>query len=263
MKSLLRLVACLLSALLFFGCAGIRACIRAEEPDASNAERDALWEQLLSERPDTPPVSDPVLTVVFLDVGQGDCVFLSAPDGQTMLVDAGPVGSYPAIAETLACYGVDSLDVVVATHPHADHIGAMADVLDAWPVGTFCTTEQTLSMGGDLNRAATVARLRLQPLSVRPDGTLYDGRKFGSWTLSGNQLTFKLDDHNITLNRDHLEDVTPDGVRIGGLLAGTFGARFSGSRAPSAGRLAHLAIGHPGILTPEPLPIYLSPAVRT
>ena len=57
--------------------------------------------------------------------------------------------------------------------------------------------------------------------------------------------------------------VTPDGVRIGGLLAGTFGARFSGSRAPSAGRLAHLAIGHPGILTPEPLPIYLSPAVRT
>ena len=57
--------------------------------------------------------------------------------------------------------------------------------------------------------------------------------------------------------------VTPDGARIGGLLAGTFGARFAGSRTPSAGRLAHLAIGHPGILTPEPLPIYLSPAVRT
>ena len=56
--------------------------------------------------------------------------------------------------------------------------------------------------------------------------------------------------------------VTPDGARIGGLLAGTFGARFAGSRAPSAERLAHLAIGHPGILTPEPLPIYLSPAVR-
>ena len=56
--------------------------------------------------------------------------------------------------------------------------------------------------------------------------------------------------------------VTPDGARIGGLLAGTFGARFAGSRSPSAERLAHLAIGHPGILTPEPLPIYLSPAVR-
>ena len=69
-------------------------------------------------------------------------------------------------------------------------------------------------MGGDLNRAATVARLRLQPLSVRPDGTLYDGRKFGSWTLAGNQLTFKIDDHNIVLNRDHLEDITPDGVRL-------------------------------------------------
>jgi hypothetical protein len=56
--------------------------------------------------------------------------------------------------------------------------------------------------------------------------------------------------------------VTPDGVRIGDLLAETFGARFAGSRSPSAERLAHLALAHPGVLTPEPLPIYLSPAVR-
>ena len=69
-------------------------------------------------------------------------------------------------------------------------------------------------MGGDLNRAATVARVRLQPLSMRPDGSLYDGRKFGTWTLAGNQLTFKLEDHNIALNRDHLEDVTAEGVRV-------------------------------------------------
>ena len=56
--------------------------------------------------------------------------------------------------------------------------------------------------------------------------------------------------------------VTPDGVRIGGLLAEMFGARFAGNRVPSAERLVHLALEHPGVLTPEPLPIYLSPAVR-
>ena len=83
---------------------------------------------------------------MILDVGQGDCVFLQSPDGCTMLVDAGPAGSFPAVSETLAQYGVAQLDVVVATHPHADHIGAMADVLNVYTVGMFCTVAETLSV---------------------------------------------------------------------------------------------------------------------
>lgn len=145
MKSLLRLLVCILSALLLFGCAGVHACIHADEPDASRAERDALWEKLLAERPAPHPADGDALTVVFVDVGQGDCVFLQAPDGSSMLVDAGPQGSFPAIAKTLARYHVDRLDVVVATHPHADHIGGMTDVLNALPIGTFCTVSDTLS----------------------------------------------------------------------------------------------------------------------
>lgn len=141
MKLLLRLLICILSALLLFGCAGMHACIHADEPDTSRAERDALWEKLLANRPVSHPVDGAVLTVVFVDVGQGDCVFLQAPDGRSMLVDAGPQGSFPAITETLAAYHVDRLDVVVATHPHADHIGGMADVLNAYPVGTYYTID--------------------------------------------------------------------------------------------------------------------------
>ena len=57
--------------------------------------------------------------------------------------------------------------------------------------------------------------------------------------------------------------VTPDGARIGTVLAELFGTRFRGNRAPSAECLAQLALTHPELLVPEPLPIYLSPAVRT
>ena len=57
--------------------------------------------------------------------------------------------------------------------------------------------------------------------------------------------------------------VTPDGARIGTALGELFGTRFRGNRAPSAERLAQVALTHPEILVPEPLPIYLSPAVRT
>ena len=57
--------------------------------------------------------------------------------------------------------------------------------------------------------------------------------------------------------------VTPDGARIGTVLGELFGTRFRGNRAPSAECLAQLALTHPELLVPEPLPIYLSPAVRT
>ena len=56
---------------------------------------------------------------------------------------------------------------------------------------------------------------------------------------------------------------TPDGARIGNALGEMFGERFEGNRTPSAERIADLALNHPETLTPEPLPIYLSPAVRS
>ena len=140
MKWLLRSVACVLLVLLT-GCAGLHACLHADEPDAIEAEKDALWEKLLAARPETAPVGDPALTVVFVDVGQGDCTLFLAPDGRTMLIDAGPVGSFDAIRKALDDYGVQTLDVVIATHPHEDHIGAMADVLRAYRVGQFYTID--------------------------------------------------------------------------------------------------------------------------
>ena len=57
--------------------------------------------------------------------------------------------------------------------------------------------------------------------------------------------------------------VTPDGARIGAVLDELFGTRFRGNRVPSAERLVQLALTHTELLVPEPLPIYLSPAVRT
>ena len=71
------------------------------------------------------------LEVVFLDVGQGEAILIRSPEGRTALVDAGP-GS---VAHVLARrYGVDSVDLAVATHPHADHIGGMVAVLLSFPV---------------------------------------------------------------------------------------------------------------------------------
>ena len=56
--------------------------------------------------------------------------------------------------------------------------------------------------------------------------------------------------------------LTRDGARIEPLLQGVFGHHYKGSLVPLAQRLAEVAVAHPEILRPEPLPLYLQPAVR-
>ena len=73
------------------------------------------------------------LTVVFLDVGQGDAAVVRAPGGVTILVDAGP--DHDHVATRLAALGVRRLDVVLASHGHADHVEGLPAVLARHRVG--------------------------------------------------------------------------------------------------------------------------------
>ena len=75
------------------------------------------------------------LTVRVLDVGQGDSIFVCFPEGGTMLVDAGTAEAGPKVVEMLRSLEAEKVDIIVATHPHSDHIGGMLAVLDAFPVG--------------------------------------------------------------------------------------------------------------------------------
>lgn len=70
-----------------------------------------------------------------LDIGQGDSILIRTPANKTILIDAGDgqIDVPPILAEL----GVTQLDLVIATHPHADHIGGMDEVLDALPVKLY------------------------------------------------------------------------------------------------------------------------------
>jgi competence protein ComEC len=83
------------------------------------------------------------LQVYALDVGQGDSLLIVSPSGEKhVLVDAGLAESGDEVVEALQRHGVRSLDLVVATHPHADHIGGMRRVLDSFPVQAFLDSNQ-------------------------------------------------------------------------------------------------------------------------
>lgn len=75
------------------------------------------------------------LVVSFIDVGQGDSELVQLPTGENMLIDAGDRDSYTAIKAELEENNIEKIDYLIATHPHADHIGSMADVIKNYDIG--------------------------------------------------------------------------------------------------------------------------------
>src|SRR3989344_6786367 len=76
-----------------------------------------------------------ILTVSFLDVGQGDAIFIDAPSGRQVLVDGGKGRAVLRQLSRVSPWWDRSIDVVIATHPDADHIGGLPDVLARYRVG--------------------------------------------------------------------------------------------------------------------------------
>lgn len=83
---------------------------------------------------------DGLLHVAFLDVGQGDAIFIQTPQGRQMLVDG---GHYPALLRSQLGRQMPfwdrTLDVVVATHPDDDHVAGLPDVFDRYDVDLLLT----------------------------------------------------------------------------------------------------------------------------
>lgn len=75
------------------------------------------------------------LVVEFIDVGQADSTLIITPNNKSILIDAGESGDYEKIKNTIDNYNINKIDVVIATHPHADHIGSMQKVIENYEVG--------------------------------------------------------------------------------------------------------------------------------
>ncbi|MDI6602088.1 MAG: ComEC/Rec2 family competence protein [Thermoanaerobacteraceae bacterium] len=77
------------------------------------------------------------LNIHFLDVGQADSIFITMPDGKSMLIDAGNNEDGKGIVKYLEGLGIARIDVLIGTHPHEDHIGGMDDVIKGFDIGKF------------------------------------------------------------------------------------------------------------------------------
>lgn len=76
-----------------------------------------------------------LLTIAFLDVGQGDAVYVEAPNGNQMIIDGGPGKALSARLHEVMPFGDRSIDVLMVTNPDADHYAGFIDALRDYDVG--------------------------------------------------------------------------------------------------------------------------------
>ena len=94
------------------------------------------WMGTEEENPPVPVSVQGTGAVHFIDVGQGDSVLITTEAG-AMLIDTGEAEYAQAVIDYIRGQGIDRLAYAVATHPHSDHIGGMARIINEFPIETF------------------------------------------------------------------------------------------------------------------------------
>ncbi len=119
--------------------------------------------RLLLEDGRTPARGAGRLVVTFFETGLGDATLVELPDGRAFLVDAGIGWHVDHILRYLDVRGIERLDGIVLTHPHFDHYGGIAEIVERVPtaalyhngvrgrLGAWRRTESTLAARGVLS----------------------------------------------------------------------------------------------------------------
>lgn len=115
------------------------------------------------------------LQIAFLDVGQGDSIFISLPNGESILIDAGESSESGKIIQFIKeNNGNTAIDYLIATHPHADHIGGMSSVIQAFDVRSVWMPDTTHNTRTFENLLDTIEEKDLLIDTAKAGAVLFD-----------------------------------------------------------------------------------------
>ena len=161
-----------LSVALYFSAALTQPLPTVVSPAGSPQQGSAASSQPNTGASSTTTQTSANVTIKFIDVGQGEAILIALPE-KTVLIDAGPTGSAPKIAQVLQELGRDKIDYLVATHPDEDHIGGMADVISSTQIGTIYAPNKTNNTATYRKFLTAIQNNNLQ-ITLAEAGTIID-----------------------------------------------------------------------------------------
>ena len=161
-----------LTVALYFSAALMQPLPTTLSPVDSPQQGSTAPSQSDASAPSATAQSSANVTIKFIDVGQGEAILIALPE-KTMLIDAGPTGSAPKIAQVLQELGRDKIDYLVATHPDEDHIGGMADVISNTQIGTIYAPNKTNNTATYRKFLTAIQNNNLQ-ITLAEAGTIID-----------------------------------------------------------------------------------------
>lgn len=146
-----------------------------------------------------------LLQISFLDVGQGDAIYIEAPNGRQMIIDGGPGSALErALAEVMP-YTDRSIDVIMITNPDLDHYSGFIDLLDHYEIGAIIepgTVSKTasyqaletriVSEGSPHLLARTGTRITLDPERGIYFEVLFPNQDVTRWTTNDGSIIGRL-----------------------------------------------------------------------
>ena len=174
-----------------------------------------VWFAIFERRPSS-------LKVYFLDVGQGDAIFVETPGKRQLLIDGGRNKKVVSLLGRIMPFGDKSIDVVIATHPDADHIGGLPEVFNRYDVSMFMEAgvESDNTLDDELHQQASSTLARRGQVINFGDGArliiLFPNQDVSNWETNRASIVAKLvyGDKSFLLTGDSPIDIENVLVRL-------------------------------------------------
>ena len=134
---------------------------------------------------------DAPLSAHFIDVGQADSTLVRLPDGKTMLIDAGDNKTGIKAVAYLNNLGIERIDYLVATHPHADHIGGMADVINDFDIGRVYMPDVTTNTKTFESMLDAIEKKNISVTKATAGVNIFTGDGISADIIAPNSPTYK------------------------------------------------------------------------
>ena len=140
------------------------------------------------------------LVIHYIDVGQGDATFIEFPNNETMLIDAGEKEYEDKVLDYISDLNYDSIDYIVGTHPHSDHIGGLKNIIDNFSVGKVYLPKASSTSKTYTNLLKSIKNKGLVVNSANAGDSIIDNDKLDVEIIAPNSSDFSsLNDYSVVL----------------------------------------------------------------